>query len=824
MNHKLLKIVANAALGNIPTGSDAALPEWDGPGSTIVRVQAVLYSSLSASLLAAFVAMLGKQWLNRYASVERGSVIDSGRQRKRKMDGMDTWRFGLVMECLPLMLQAALLLLGYALSNYLFSIDRVVANVVIGFTVSGLLFYFLVVSAATLSYNCPFQTPLPIILRFLIRFDSEHKKYFNRARKWFKHFSSQTTRWSRPKSGGTCGLGRYGASDKGTDRVSHMLDSNCIAWMVEMPMDMDVAMATARFIQEIVWHAGVRAVPLEKLYELLLECFDYSSGRSRSNPAFRDRAYLTAKALLHMGIQRKCIGDESESAVFRSILSRHKIMGYRRFQGDSDLESTLGIIDRVFGSFGPMDWQRFSFTIPHHIWMGHILLYRAWYVHKSGEPLPRDVKEFILHFLRLESAPPVPIIADCLFIIGLAIGIGVHIDDLSVIDKRQVDFASVLCDVKLTCCCSRGVESQIGRVHEKLAETFRNPAPTTEDIDHALLALRLIASLSKNDISLFGNDAARGSYRLFRLIMRAPVSFTYHQDKKWEASRLAMYAAYKYDRFLPPVEDPQDILYFLGHHFSLLDRGDQDQDEPIQNALHALAYASGPATIDALKGFDPTEPSFVHGVCYIFQDGRPSQLRKAALLFLPLIGDRLFNTPHPVMEPDQMRTLCMNWAAVVDCTNNSYGFRMATLAGLFGMINSHHWRPHVVMEKWELLGRFTSVPVDYQPLGMCINNLELLMDVIRNVEHPAAMATWLAILWYKYKELTPQVRERLETVTNEIAQGRRADFDLCLSVVDSELARVTGALSGLGSIGVAPGTKVDDVQQAKFSMIAFKAY
>ncbi|KAF9789902.1 hypothetical protein BJ322DRAFT_993040, partial [Thelephora terrestris] len=62
MNHSLLKIIASAALGNIPTGADAAFPQWNGPDPTIIRVQAILYSSLFASLLAALFAMLGKQW------------------------------------------------------------------------------------------------------------------------------------------------------------------------------------------------------------------------------------------------------------------------------------------------------------------------------------------------------------------------------------------------------------------------------------------------------------------------------------------------------------------------------------------------------------------------------------------------------------------------------------------------------------------------------------------------------------------------------------------------------------------------------------------
>jgi len=66
----------------------------------------------------------------------------------------------------------------------------------------------------------------------------------------------------------------------------------------------------------------------------------------------------------------------------------------------------------------------------------------------------------------------------------------------------------------------------------------------------------LIAPLSENEI-------ARNSYQLFHVIMQAPISLTYSQEKKWEASRLTIHGAYKWEIFLPWVEDPQDILIFL---------------------------------------------------------------------------------------------------------------------------------------------------------------------------------------------------------------------------------------------------------------------
>jgi len=155
MSYDLLRIVASVHLGTVPTGLDAVYPEWTGPDPIVIRVQTTLYCSLAASLLAVFVAMLGKQWLNHYAKAEmRGSVIDHSRHRQSKMNGVVTWHFDFVMECLPLMLPAAFLLLGYALSDYLFSINRGVASVV-DFTSFGLLFYLLIISTVTLSYSKP---------------------------------------------------------------------------------------------------------------------------------------------------------------------------------------------------------------------------------------------------------------------------------------------------------------------------------------------------------------------------------------------------------------------------------------------------------------------------------------------------------------------------------------------------------------------------------------------------------------------------------------------------------------------------------------------
>jgi len=158
----LIHKIDNTTFGNDPP----TLPQWTGPPQTIVHVQAILLASLAASLLSAFLAMLGKQWLNRYVSTDmRGTAIERSQNRQRKLDGVVAWYFDHVMEALPLMLQIALLLLGCALTHYLWGINITVASVVLSVTLFGITFYASVIVAGAVSESCPYQTPSARFLR-----------------------------------------------------------------------------------------------------------------------------------------------------------------------------------------------------------------------------------------------------------------------------------------------------------------------------------------------------------------------------------------------------------------------------------------------------------------------------------------------------------------------------------------------------------------------------------------------------------------------------------------------------------------------------------
>lgn len=271
---------------------------------------------------------------------------------------------------------------------------------------------------------------------------------------------------------------------------------------------------------------------------------------------------------------------------------------------------------------------------------------------------------------------------------------------------------------------------------------------------------------------------------------------TYSQ-KKWKASQLTMYSACEEDKF----EDVQEILKFLDYHFELVTRHGQSQDEPIQHALHVLVHTSKAIAIEGLKQFDPTRPSFVRGISHSLQGARPSKLREATLLFLPLIGDMWFNARSPVMDPKQMCDFFVNWASTVDDVEKTPAVQGAALTVLLGMVSSPLWCPHIIPEKWVLLEHFTSVPDDLQYLHVHINNPSL-MDKIRSVENPRAVVLWVEILWLKYAELIPEVQEQLEMVTEEIAQSERelglgtsqSFIEQYLSSVRLELSKVEGAL------------------------------
>ena len=92
------------------------------------------------------------------------SIADQGKERQAKLVGLQKWGLDLITESLPVMLQFALLLFGIGLSAYLWDLNVTAATVVLAVTSAGFIFYSCITIAATVWRDCPFRTPLSILL------------------------------------------------------------------------------------------------------------------------------------------------------------------------------------------------------------------------------------------------------------------------------------------------------------------------------------------------------------------------------------------------------------------------------------------------------------------------------------------------------------------------------------------------------------------------------------------------------------------------------------------------------------------------------------
>ncbi|KAG2054225.1 hypothetical protein BDR06DRAFT_884423 [Suillus hirtellus] len=171
----LLKQLVQIGLGNLAEAGSAPVDPASGwsPTAPTLWIQTIAYASLSMSLLAAFGAVLGMQWLGYYKSKRygRGSQEQQGKRRQEQFDGIVTWYFDGVVQSFPVLLQISLLLFGIALGAKLWYEQASIAWVLIGTTVFGFLFYSLTVMACLISPTCPFQTPISSLLHVL-RIDS----------------------------------------------------------------------------------------------------------------------------------------------------------------------------------------------------------------------------------------------------------------------------------------------------------------------------------------------------------------------------------------------------------------------------------------------------------------------------------------------------------------------------------------------------------------------------------------------------------------------------------------------------------------------------
>ena len=489
-------------IDNTTFGSDPpTLPQWTGPPRTIVQVQAILFASLAASLLSAFLAMLGKQWLNRYISTDmRGTAIERSQNRQRKLDGIVAWYFDHVMESLPLMLQIALLLLGCALSHYLWEINTMVASVVIAVTSFGMVFYLLIIIAGTASESCPYQTPGARILRhillpalrsaptaiselpaFIVRKSSD---LFETSFFCLILWGLLILLWDPPEDINTrdtilllvmlpiapvvdlCRLGwamvrplvipaqtlyrRFtGTPQTPTlDQRIIALDLRCISWMLQTSLDKAIRLSALEHLAPLIsMPTNFNPALTAYCFDVFISCVNVGNRELVVMQGLEQLATISALCFFH-AISHLAVTDPA-SSVLKDVSQRYT----RVFPADIDFRGlrfshTMNTIHRIFiriVEHQSLEWYAYQPPGDEHTTVSNALVRLAQFRYQgTGQAkVPRSILRFALHSLSLNPQPPTSVVADCLSIIAIDLGCDVSNTWTTISDERCVHTSQI---------------------------------------------------------------------------------------------------------------------------------------------------------------------------------------------------------------------------------------------------------------------------------------------------------------------------------------------------------------------------------------------
>ena len=146
----------------IPSPSDILTfrkPEW----AKVVNI--LWFSALGFSLGSVLVAMLAKQWLFAYASLQEDDPHKSACDRQWRFDNLCKWSLPHVLTILPALLHTSLFLFLLGLILYTWQLDSTVSEVMC--VILGILFIFYFASGTLAVFNpsCPYITPLSQFVR-----------------------------------------------------------------------------------------------------------------------------------------------------------------------------------------------------------------------------------------------------------------------------------------------------------------------------------------------------------------------------------------------------------------------------------------------------------------------------------------------------------------------------------------------------------------------------------------------------------------------------------------------------------------------------------
>ena len=463
----LLMILIHKIDNGIFPDQGSTLPIWPGPSSAVIWTQSLAHTSLFTSLLAAFGAVLGKQWLGHFKTSRfgRGSLHERCKRRQHKLDGLQNWKFSTIMSALPILLQLSLLFFGISIAANIWTQQRTIASVIIGITALGAVFYFFTVVTSLTSPDCPFQTPLSTVLQhFLIGVvafgDHVLMTGHEHPESWAGILINTTKIVRRHLKAGRHALTKVGApclvyisripaalrkrsqlpaddpeSTGGLEKLmsskasalnclnspSELAEVHAIQWILETSTEPDIIAAAVKMVPEVGWP---NEVDVTGMLERLKSCFYASFDPTQQLlPLTQSWAFACLKAISHLCIEL----DQSNTFSFQDggLFSWENNCIYQ-IPHDPCLLAVSCVVN------GPNTLDIASLPLSDCMWMARMLTYRLQRRRTLSETLVIDV---VKHGL-IDSISPPRLVADCLLLVGLMIGLPVDGRWLTRLDKR----------------------------------------------------------------------------------------------------------------------------------------------------------------------------------------------------------------------------------------------------------------------------------------------------------------------------------------------------------------------------------------------------
>jgi hypothetical protein len=244
------------------------LPPPTGFSSSKSWMQALAYASLAFSLLAAYGAVMGKQWLGHYKANRfgRGSLKDRCQQRQRKFQELRAWQFENVLRSFPVLLQISLLLFGLSLGAMLWTQQWPNSILVIATTAFGGLCHAFIIMVSLIRPDSPFQTPVSLVIQAVFG--------QLRARAGFQHQDEDSSK-------------------------------SALVWILETSRNPDVVRSVVELMPTMPELPNVNLVSLcTEFRDMFKACFD-----QRGIPIQHDSALAYGKALIYFSSNHDDVRD-----------------------------------------------------------------------------------------------------------------------------------------------------------------------------------------------------------------------------------------------------------------------------------------------------------------------------------------------------------------------------------------------------------------------------------------------------------------------------------------------------------------------------------